>query len=102
MRASGLSESQLPSRRTFDRRLKIISIDIKEMITTMGYLFVSAEGLIKPYILGIDSTLLRAKGKVWHKSSMEKGIVPRSGIDTKMQDGVLAVLRVGYLDTNYI
>ena len=50
MRACGLSESQLPSRRTFDRRLKIISIDIKEMITTMGYLFVSEEeGLITLY-----------------------------------------------------
>ncbi len=42
MRACGLStaESQLPSRRTFDRRLKIISIDIKERITIMGNLFV--------------------------------------------------------------
>ena len=57
------------------------------MITTMGYLFVSAEGLIKPYILGIHSTLLRAKGKVWHKSSMEKGIVLHSGIDTDARWG---------------
>ncbi len=52
----------------------------------MGNLFVS-EGLVKPYILGIDSTLLRAKGKVWHKSSMNQGIVPRSGIDTDARWG---------------
>ena len=45
----------LPSRRTFDRRLKTISIDIKERITTMGRLFVS-EGMVKPYIMAIDST----------------------------------------------
>jgi hypothetical protein len=81
VRSCGLSESQLPSRRTFDRRLKIISTDIKERIITMGYLFVS-EKLVNPYILATDSTLIKAnKGKVWHKSSMHKGIVPRSGID---------------------
>jgi Transposase DDE domain len=84
MRACGLSttESQfLPSRRTFDRRLKTASKDIKERIVTMGSLFV-LEGIVKPYIMAIDSTLIKARGKVWHKSSMmDKGIVPRSGID---------------------
>jgi hypothetical protein len=85
IRACGLpTESQfLPSRRTFDRRLKMVSNDIKERIVTMGLLFVS-ESLVNPYILAIDSsTLIKAnKGKVWHKSSMmEKGIVPHSGID---------------------
>src|SRR4051794_14679544 len=73
MRACGLSESHLPCRRTFDRRLKTVSTDIKERITTMGCLFVS-EGLVKPFITAIDSTLIKAnKGHVWHKSSMEKG-----------------------------
>ena len=37
--------------------------------------------MIDPYIVAINSTLLKAKGSVWHKSSMIKGIVPRSGID---------------------
>lgn len=87
MKACGLSTLSLPSRRTFDRRLKIISIDIKERITTMGNLFVS-EGLVKPHTLAIDSTLIKSnKGHVWHKSSMEKGIVPRSGIDTDARWG---------------
>ncbi len=71
----------IPCRRTFDRRLKTISTDIKQRISTMGYLFV-ADGLANPSITAIDSTLLKAKGSVWHKSSMEKGIVPCSGIDT--------------------
>ena len=35
----------IPDRRTFDRRLKTISIDIKERIATMGRLFV-AQGLV--------------------------------------------------------
>ena len=38
--------------------------------------------MVDPYIVAIDSTLLKAKGHIWHKSSMNKGIVPRSGIDT--------------------
>jgi hypothetical protein len=38
-------------------------------------------------IIAIDSTLLKAKGHVWHKSSMKKGIVPRSGIDTDARWG---------------
>jgi len=86
MKACGLSRLSLPCRRTFDRRLKTISTDIKERITIMGSLFVS-EGIVKPYIIAIDSTLIKARGKLWHKSSMNKGIVPRSGIDTDARWG---------------
>ena len=78
----------IPSRRTFDRRLKTISTDIKERISTMGNLFVAAEGFIAdPTISAIDSTLLKANGHLWHKSSMSKGVVPRSGIDTDARWG---------------
>ena len=84
LKACGLTS--LPDRRTFDRRLSTISVDIKERISTMGNLFVN-ERLVDPYIVAIDSTLLRAKGHLWHKSSMNKGIVPRSGIDTDARWG---------------
>jgi hypothetical protein len=77
---------QIPDRRTFDRRLKTISIDIKERIATMTSLLVNGK-IIDPYIVAIDSTLLKARGHVWHKSSMDKGIVPRSGIDTDARWG---------------
>ena len=53
----------------------------------MGNLFVF-QNIVKPCILAVDSTLLKAyKGHVWHKSSMKKGIVPRSGIDTEARWG---------------
>ena len=52
----------------------------------MGHLYVT-EGLADPAITAIDSTLLKAKGHVWHKSSMNKGVVPRSGIDTDARWG---------------
>ena len=84
MKACGLTS--LPDRRTFDRRLSTISIDIKERIAAMAALFIKKR-LVDPYIVTIDSTLLKAKGYVWHKSSMIKGIVPRSGIDTDARWG---------------
>ena len=80
LKACGLSLTYKPSRRTFDRRLKTIYTDIKEKISTMGNLFV-IEGLVKPYVVATDTALLRSKGKVLHRSSIKKGIVPRSGID---------------------
>ena len=44
-------------------RLKTISTDIKQRISTMGYLFV-ADGLADPSITAMDSTLIKAKGHV--------------------------------------
>ncbi len=84
MKACGLTS--LLDRRTFDRRLSTISIDIKERIAAMAALFIKKR-LIDPYIVSVDSTLLKAKGHLWHKSSMIKGIVPRSGIDTDARWG---------------
>ena len=40
----------------------------------MAVLFVK-EKFVDPYIVTIDSTLLKAKGHLWHKSSMIEGIV---------------------------
>ncbi len=79
---------KIPSRRTFDRRLKTISTDIKERISTIGHLFVAIEGLVDLSIIAVDSTLLKSNGHVWHKSSMKKGVVPRSGIDTDARWGL--------------
>ena len=54
----------------------------------MGYLFVAERLVVEyPSITAIDSNLLKAKGHVWHKSSMKKGIVPRPGIDTDARWG---------------
>ena len=76
-----------PSRRAFDRPLVTISGDIKNRITPMSELFVRYKIVDPSIILSADSTLIKAKGYVWHKSSVKKGIVPHSGIDTEMQCG---------------
>ncbi len=69
MKVCGLS--RVTSRRTFDRRLSTISTDIKNRITTMGELFIRNK-IIDPCVLSTDSTLIKAKGPVWHKSSIKK------------------------------
>ena len=53
----------------------------------MGNLF-AFEGMVKPYVVAIDSALLKSKGHVvCHASSMKKGVVLRSGIDTDARWG---------------
>lgn len=52
----------------------------------MGCMFVS-EGMINPFITTIDSTLIKASGPVWYKSSIKKRIVPRVGLDTDARWG---------------
>ena len=84
MKGCGLS--RVPCRRTFDRRLATISNDIKNRITTMGKLFVR-DKIIDPCVLSTDSTLIKAKGHVWHRSSMKTKVIPRSGIDTDARWG---------------
>ena len=51
----------------------------------MGMLFIK-DVLIDPSIISVDSSLLKAKGHVWHRSNM-KNEVPRSGIDTDAKWG---------------
>jgi hypothetical protein len=85
VRACGLD--RLPDRRTLDRRFRAISSDVRSRIDAMGARFVE-EKLVDPYIVTVDSTMLKARrGLVWHKKQIEKGVVPYSGIDTDARWG---------------
>src|SRR5215207_5541567 len=53
-----------PSRRTFERRLR-------------------APWESSGRAVALDSTLLRARGGVWHKKDREAGVVPHTSIDTE-------------------
>jgi hypothetical protein len=87
VKAYGLSDMFLQDRRIFDKSLKTVSIDSKERIMSIGN-WSKSEDLINPYILVVDSSLIKAyKGKVGHKSSMRKGIVPCFGIDADARCG---------------
>jgi hypothetical protein len=45
------------------------------------------ESLVDLSTTVIDSNLIKAKGHLWHKSSMEKEVVPHPGIDTDARWG---------------
>jgi hypothetical protein len=76
---------RFPSRRTWERRLKAIPETLPAQIACLGKHLVC---LIQPWAdtgraAAIDSTVLRAKGGVWHKKHREQGIVPHTSIDTE-------------------
>ena len=76
---------RFPSRRTFERRLKALPESLPDQIGCLGRHLV---GLLKPWAksgraVAFDSTVLWAKGGVWHKKDREAGVVPHSAIDTE-------------------
>jgi hypothetical protein len=81
-----LSErGRFPSRRTFERRLKVLPETLPEQIGGLGRHLVA---LLRTWAksgraVALDSTVLRAKGGVWHKKDREAGSVPHSSVDTE-------------------
>jgi hypothetical protein len=76
---------RLPTRRTFERRLKALPERLPAQIGCLGRHLV---GLLSPWersgrAVAVDSTLLRARGGVWHKKDKEAGRVPHTSIDTE-------------------
>jgi hypothetical protein len=76
---------KLPTRRTWERRLKVIPDTLPAQIGCLGRHLVA---LIEPWTdcgraVAIASTILRARGGVWHKKDREAGVVPHSSIDTE-------------------
>ena len=85
MLACGLD--RVPDRRTFDRRFRSVSSDVRSRIDSMGLLFVE-ERLVDPYIVCVDSTIVKArKGLEWHAKDRRKGRIPYTGIDTEARWG---------------
>ncbi|MDE2723093.1 MAG: transposase [Gemmatimonadota bacterium] len=77
-------EGRYPSRRTWERRLKQIPETLPAQIRCLAQHLLSC---IKPFDIcgraaAIDSTVLPAKGGVWHKKDRERGLIPHTSIDT--------------------
>ena len=82
-------DDRYPSRRTFERRLKAMPETLVAQIACLGRELVES---IEPWArcgraVALDSTLLRARGGVWHKKDREKGEVPHTSIDTEAHWG---------------
>jgi hypothetical protein len=76
---------EFPSRRTWERRLKALPDALPTRIGLLGRHLVA---LIRPWAgcgraVALDSTVLRARGGVWHKKDREAGVVPHTSIDTE-------------------
>ena len=79
------AQGRFPSRRTWERRLDRIVDDLPLLIKVLGAYLLT---LLQPWPHGgcavaIDSTVLAARGGVWHKKDREAGVVPHSSIDTE-------------------
>ena len=76
---------RFPARRTWERRLNALPATLPARIACLGTYLVAQ---LQPWTDGgaavaIDSTVLRARGGVWHKKDREAGVVPHSSIDTE-------------------
>jgi hypothetical protein len=78
-------QGRFPSRRTWERRLKAIPDHLPAQISCLGCHLVE---LINPWQkcgrgVAADSTILHAKGGVWHQKHREVGEIPHTSIDTQ-------------------
>lgn len=80
-----VENGRYPTRRTFERRLRAMPETLPAQIACLGRHLLA---LIDPFqdqgpAAAIDSTVLAAKGGVWHKKHREAGVVPHTSIDTE-------------------
>jgi hypothetical protein len=80
-----LPDGRFPTRRTWERRLAALPETLPAQIGCLGRHLVA---LLRPWARcgrarAIDSTVLQAKGGVWHKKDRDAGIVPHTSIDTE-------------------
>jgi hypothetical protein len=78
-------DARYPSRRTWERRLAALPDKLPAQIGALGCHLVA---LMQPWAaygraVAADSTVLRAKGGVWHRKHRELGEIPHSSIDTQ-------------------
>jgi hypothetical protein len=76
---------RFPSRRTWERRLHELPASLPARIACLGAYLVTR---LQPWddcgrAVAIDSTVLQARGGVWHKKHRDAGVVPHSSIDTE-------------------
>lgn len=85
LRSLLIEQGCFPTRRTFERRLNAIPTTLPGQIACLGRYLVD---LIQPFAdsgraAALDSTILQARGGVWHKKHREAGEVPHTSIDTE-------------------
>jgi hypothetical protein len=85
LRALLTEGGRFPARRTWERRLRAVPDRLPAQIGCLGR---SLVGALDPWgdcgrAVAIDSTVLAARGGVWHRKDRERGVVPHTSIDTE-------------------
>src|SRR5215212_4274132 len=85
LRARLTSNGRFPARRTWERRLNVLPATLPARIACLGAYLVTR---LQPWAdcgraAAIDSTVLQARGGVWHKKHRAAGIIPHTSIDTE-------------------
>lgn len=85
LRQALTSGGRFPIRRTWERRLKALPASLPARIGCLGRYLVDR---MSPWTscgraVAIDSTVLRARGGVWHRKDRAAGVVPQRAIDTE-------------------
>ena len=85
LRALLTEHGRYPTRRTWERRLQALPDTLPAQIGCLGRYLVE---VLCPWpegsaLAAIDSTVLRARGGVWHKKDREAGVGPHTAIDTE-------------------
>lgn len=85
VRAALCEHGALPTRRTFERRLRALPTRLPEQIALVGATLLR---VLDPWATGsravaLDSTALPARGRPWHKRQRAAGEVPHTQIDTE-------------------
>jgi hypothetical protein len=80
-----LPDGRYPTRRTWERRLAALPDALPAQIGCLGRHLVT---LLQPWAtcgraVAVDSTVLRARGGVWHQKDRAAGVVPHTSIDTE-------------------
>ena len=88
--------NQIPDRRTFDRRFRVLPI--RQIIANMGDVFLS-EKIVDSKTGSTDSSMIKAMGPVWHKSDIKQTEFQSLEL-TLMPDGAIQNQRDGYLATS--
>ena len=80
-----LLDGRFACRRTWERRLAAIPGNLPAQIACLGCFLLELFGLWTKAAsaAAIDSTVLIARGGVWHKKDREAGVVPHTSIDTQ-------------------
>ena len=90
-------QGRVPSRRTWERRLAAVPATLPAQIGCLGRHLVAR---LQPWTdcgraVAIASTVLAARGGVWHKKHRAAGVVPHTSIDTEAHSHQVRVARLG-------